>query len=86
MNTALALQAHTNATVIQIISTQITPTNVYCNADIRIAANKSGKTQYPNTHTDWKNDNRLPSNWALTVTTAAPTHTATKTAPNTALA
>ena len=86
MKTALARHAQTNATVIQMISTHTTPSGVRCSIDMSSAANMSGKTQYPNTHTDWKKDRLDPSSCALTVTNADPTHTATKTAPNTALA
>lgn len=47
------------------------------------AESVSGNTQYPKIHTLWKKDIDPPSNWALSVTAAAPHQTMTKTAANT---
>lgn len=41
---------------------------------IRAAASTIGKTQYPKTHTHWKNDICPPNNLVLTVTTNEPPH------------
>lgn len=49
-----------------------------------VAANMRGKTQYPKTQIDWKNDNVPPKSCALTVTTAAPAHMETNTTAKTA--
>lgn len=43
----------------------------------------SGKTQYPKIQTLWKKDIVPPSNWAFTVTAAAPNQTKTNTAAKT---
>ena len=47
------------------------------------AAIVRGKIQYPNIHTDWKNDNVPPNNCAFNVTAAAPAHTTTNTVAKT---
>ena len=47
------------------------------------AARVIGKTQYPNTQTDWKKEMVPPKSCALIVTTADPNQTAQKTAANT---
>ena len=43
----------------------------------------NGNTQYPNTHTDWKNDIVLPNSCAFNVTMNDPNHIITNTAANT---
>ena len=49
-----------------------------------IADNVKGNTQYPRIQTDWKNEIVPPNSCALIVTAAAPAHTMTNTAANTA--
>ena len=55
------------------------PSTVKRNIAMIDADTVNGKTQYPNTHNDWKIDMDAPSNCALTVTTRLPAHITTKT-------
>ena len=88
IKTADARVDHKKATAKTIKSNTIVngPNGMSLNKSTQTAAMVMGKTQYPNTHTDWKNEMVPPNNWALTVTTADPSHTAQNTAAKTILA
>ena len=88
IKTADALVDHKKATHKTAISTNVekAPNGIILNRSTTTAAKVMGKTQYPNTHTDWKKEMVPPKSCALTVTTTDPNQTAQKTAANTKLA
>ena len=69
--------------MIQIISIQTRPRNVFLNIAINKADKTNGNTEYPRTQMDWKKLIVPPSNFAFNVTTAEPIHILQNTAAKT---
>lgn len=88
MNTDEALVDQRKAATKTVSSTRVekAPRGIILNKSTTTAAMVIGKTQYPNTQTDWKKEIVPPKSCAFTVTTADPNHTAQKTAAKTRLA